>query len=95
MLLTSAMLLLTRGTASGGEETVLLVDEVGSKSFATNNCKAPAFAKGYPCLPGDPTEAVGILLNQVKNHLLADPFCEGIQLPTDPGSKTSKLVATG
>jgi hypothetical protein len=87
MVLSGAMVLLTGSIASGGGETVLWVNEAGSKSFATTNCKAPAFAKGYPCFPGDPTEAVGILLNEVKNHLLADPFCEGIQLPTRPGSK--------
>jgi hypothetical protein len=84
MMLTGAILLLIGGVASGGGETVLYVNEAASKSFATLNCKAPGWAKGYPCLTGDPASEVGSLISQVENHLLADPFCEGIQYVTKP-----------
>src|SRR5262249_17521427 len=91
MVLTGAILLLTRGIASGGGETVLYVNEASSKAYAKINCRVPAWTKEYPCLTGDPTLEVQSLLDQVENHLSIDPFCEGIQfVTTHPASKPDR-----
>ena len=73
----SAMMTLADNASA---QQILFVNDNWSISFATINCQAEAWKRGYPCNTGDPASEVRVLLERVRNHVSADPACHGIRL---------------